>query len=169
MVDVGAAGKGHLVDLVTTLLTDAGHGQVVVDASGDLRHTGPAPTRVGLDHPTRPGHVVGVVELRNQSLCASATTRRTWGPGLHHILDARTGTPTRDVVATWVIADTAAVADALATALFFTDPTTLAAEFDFTYVRMNTSGHLDASTDLPGEVFAPTTHLTRTAHDRSHL
>lgn len=168
LLDVGAAGKGHLVDIVTDLLTNAGVADVVVDASGDLRHHGNRPTRVGLEHPHRTGHVVGVIDLRDQALCASATSRRTWGPGLHHVLDARTGTSTHDVVATWVVAETAAVADGLATALFFTEPDQLAAAFDFQYVRLNVTGRLDASGHLNGEVFAPATHRTLVNHTRSH-
>ena len=30
-----------------------------------------------------------------RALCASATNRRAWGDGLHHVLDGRTGRPTR--------------------------------------------------------------------------
>ncbi len=53
------------------------------------------------------------------ALCASATNRRAWGDGLHHVLDARTGVPVRSVVATWAVGADAMRADAIATALFF--------------------------------------------------
>ena len=87
-------------------------------------------------------------------LCASATNRRAWGPGLHHVLDARTGIPVRDVVATWVLAADAASADGLATALFVTDPDRLLAEFSFQYVRLLADGRLQASAGFDGELFA---------------
>jgi thiamine biosynthesis lipoprotein len=84
-----------------------------VDGSGDLRHSGDSSIQVGLEHPLDSGLVIGVVKLKNRALCASATNRRSWGDGLHHVLDARTGLPVREVIATWVIADDAATADGL--------------------------------------------------------
>ncbi len=48
MIDVGALGKGRLVDLVLELLRAQGAGSVVVDAGGDLAVRG-APQRIGLE------------------------------------------------------------------------------------------------------------------------
>lgn len=152
MVDVGAAGKGFLVDLVTALLLDAGVEHFLVDASGDLRHNGTTPVVVGLEHPTRAGRVIGTVPLSGQALCASATTRRAWGEGLHHVLDGLTRRPVTDVVATWVIAPDAATADGLATALFMTDPLQLGG-FPSSWVRMLTDGRVQWSDDFAGELF----------------
>ena len=152
LLDVGAAGKGALVDLVAQTLSDAGVRRFVVDAGGDLRHHGDEPLRVGLEHPLDPTRVVGVVELRGNALCASAVNRRAWGDGLHHILDARTGTPVRDVLATWVIADTAMLADGIATALFLTDPPRLHETYRFAFVRMSATG-IEASPGFDGELF----------------
>jgi thiamine biosynthesis lipoprotein len=153
VIDVGAAGKGYLVDLVAELLRDAGVTEYVVDGSGDLRHAGGSGVRVGLEHPFDPELVIGVANLRGRALCASAVTRRAWADGLHHVLDARTGAPTRDVVATWVVADDAATADGLATALFFTRGERLAAAFRFTHVRMFADGRAEVSRYFDGELF----------------
>ncbi len=153
VIDVGAAGKGCLVDLVSALLREAGVGRFVVDASGDLRHAGGRGIRVGLEHPFDPRRVIGVANLRDGALCASGVTRRAWGEGLHHILDARTGLPVREVVATWVVADTAALADGLATALFFTEAHRLARTFRFSYVRMWADGRAEISQNFDGELF----------------
>lgn len=153
VVDVGAAGKGHLVDLIAQALLDAGIDRSMVDGSGDLRHAGPEPAIVGLEHPTRPDRVIGTVPLRDAALCASATHRRAWGEGLHHILDGRTGRPVSDVVATWAIAADAATADGLATALFVADPAQLTG-FTFSWVRMLADGRVQSSDDFPGELFA---------------
>jgi FAD:protein FMN transferase len=146
VIDVGAAGKGHLVDLITAILQDRGHANFIVDGSGDLRHTGERPIRVGLEHPLDPQRVIGVANLRDAALCASASNRRAWGDGLHHLLDARTGTPARDVIATWAVADTAAVADGLATALFFAEPQELCLSFE--YARVLADGRLECSETL---------------------
>lgn len=152
LIDVGAAGKGFLVDLIADILARAGIPAFVVDGSGDIRHRGPEPVTVGLEHPTLPGRVIGTVPLKDTALCASATTRRAWGEGLHHVLDGRTGRPVSDVVATWVITTDAATADGLATALFVTEPDQLAS-FPFCWVRMLADGRVQWSNDFPGDLF----------------
>ena len=153
LLDVGAAGKGQLVDLVGEVLDRLGHARHVVDASGDLRPRG-VPMRVALEHPGDPTKAIGVVELDGRAIAASATTRRAWGDGLHHVLDAVTGEPTRGIVATWAIAPTAMVADGIATALFFDVDPNLAARHHVDWVRMFADGRVERSAALPGEVFA---------------
>jgi thiamine biosynthesis lipoprotein len=153
VIDVGAAGKGYLVDIVSAILREAGVSRFVVDGSGDLRHVGESAIRVGLEHPLDARLVIGVADLRDRALCASAVTRRAWGEGLHHVVDARTGIPTREVIATWVVADEAVVADGLATALFFTDARRLAETFRFAYVRMRADSRAEMSRNFDGELF----------------
>jgi thiamine biosynthesis lipoprotein len=151
---VGAAGKGQLVDLVGAELRACGVQGFLVDAGGDLLHAGDRPARVGLRQPGDPRSVIGVVELQDAALCGSGVDLRSWGDGWHHVLDARTGWPARDVVATWAVAPTAMEADGLATALFFADPDRLEVAFDLTYVRVHADGTVRYSLGLPGEVFA---------------
>jgi thiamine biosynthesis lipoprotein len=153
LIDVGAAGKGYLVDLVGEVLRAGGVDDYLIDASGDLLIAMPEGRRVGLEHPFDPSLAIGVVTVNNASICASGSNRRVWGNGLHHILDGRTGKPTRDVIATWAIAESAMVADGLATALFFASPTELADAFEFEWVRMFESGRAEHSSGLPGELF----------------
>jgi thiamine biosynthesis lipoprotein len=154
VLDVGAAGKGYLVDIVGRLLLAAGVDEFVVDASGDIVHAGPAPIRVALEHPADRSKAIGVVELANGSLCASASNRRAWGDGLHHIIDATTGLPADRVIATWAMAKTGLEADGLATALFLAEPSRLAQTFEFDFVRMFATGRVERSTHLNGELFA---------------
>jgi thiamine biosynthesis lipoprotein len=154
LIDIGAAGKGYLVDLVGELLWEAEADEFVIDASGDLLISGRQPRRIALEHPLDPSLAIGVVELQSGSICASGSNRRVWGEGTHHIVDGRTGAPTREVIATWAIAETALTADGLATALFFTEPSILARAFSFSYVRMLASGQVEYSADLPGELFS---------------
>lgn len=154
VLDVGAAGKGYLVDLVSTLLRDAGLTEFVVDASGDIVHVGAGVTRVGLEHPLDPSKAIGIARLANGALCASASNRRAWGNGLHHVVDATTGLPTSSVIATWVMAPTALVADGLATGLFFADAASFSALGRFDWVRMFSTGRVEHSADFDGELFA---------------
>ncbi len=150
--DVGAAGKGYLVDLVLEVLRDNGTDHCVVDASGDLRHHGGDVQRVGLEHPLASGTVIGVANLSGNALCASAVNRRAWGDGLHHVVNPQTGRPARGVIATWVIAPTALVADGLATALFFV-PAKALRGIDFSFVRMFAGGRIEYSANFDGELF----------------
>ncbi|MDF1478293.1 FAD:protein FMN transferase [Leifsonia sp. H3M29-4] len=152
-VDVGAAGKGYLVDIVAAMLVASGVEEFIVDASGDIAHRGAEPIRVGLEHPLDTTKAIGVVSIGNGAICASASNRRVWGDGLHHVLDATTGLPTRGIIATWAMAETALAADALATALFFADPARLAKRFEFSYVRMHATGRVESSPHLDGELF----------------
>ena len=152
-LDVGAAGKGYLVDIIAAILDGAGIDEYVIDASGDLRHTGASNNMVGLEHPLDPTKVIGSVQVQNKSLCASASNRRAWGEDMHHIFDPDTMAPTREVIATWVIADEAMVADGLATALFFVDVAQLRDGYEFEYVRMFADGAIDYSPHFEGELF----------------
>ena len=150
-IDVGAAGKGYLVDIVGRMLVGAGIPQFTIDASGDILHSG-APIRVGLEHPLDPSKAIGVATVSG-AICASAANRRAWGNGLHHVIDATTGLPTSAVIATWAIAATALAADGLATALFFADPAMLEQSFDFTWVLMREGGRVEFSPRFEGEIF----------------
>lgn len=153
LLDFGAAGKGFLVDLVAGLLQTSGIEQFVVDASGDLLHRGRPAERVGLEDPRQAGRVIGVLEVSDQALCASSTARRSWGEGLHHVIDPATGEPVRGVIASWVTCDSCAVADGLATALFLVEPETLRRHFDFGYVRLHEDGRADWSDHLAVDLF----------------
>jgi FAD:protein FMN transferase len=167
IIDVGAAGKGYLVDLVSEMLRISGVFDYLIDASGDLRHCGQSSIRVGLEHPDDPALVIGVSNLGDAALCASAVNRRSWADGLHHVLDARTGNPVHDVVATWVVAENAATADGLATALFVTAPEKLAEVFSFAFVRMFADGRAEVSDNFDGHVFFDEPlEEERSRHDR---
>lgn len=154
LLDVGAAGKGYLVDLVAGVLTAHGLPEHVVDAGGDLRAAVPEPLTVALEDPRDTTRAIGTVRLAGGALCGSATNRRAWAPDVHHVVDARTGRPTGDVLAAWALAPTALVADVAATALFFADPDLVASRFGIRYVVLRADGSARWSLDLDGEVFA---------------
>ncbi|RMI12502.1 FAD:protein FMN transferase [Cellulomonas triticagri] len=154
LLDVGAAGKGYLVDLVAEVLTAHGVREHVVDAGGDLRASVPEPLVVALEDPRDTGRALGTVRVATGAVCGSATNRRAWAPDAHHVVDARTGLPTRDVLAAWAFAPTALVADMAATALFFAEPDLVASRFGVRYVVLRADGSARWSLDLDGEVLA---------------
>lgn len=100
LLDFGAAGKGHLVDIVASLLDAEGIVEYVIDASGDSKHRGTSENIVGLEHPLDPTKIIGAISVQNKSLCASAINRRVWGEGMHHVFDPDTIAPVDSVIAT---------------------------------------------------------------------
>lgn len=153
VLDIGAAGKGMLVDLLAAELDAAGLESYCIDASGDLLVRGSEPLTVGLEHPYKAAQAIGVVPVHNQALCASAANRRAWADGLHHVLDGTTGEPVRTVVATWVLADSTVLADALATALFFLPGSSLEQDFEFSWLTVFSNGSAAYSSAFAGTLF----------------
>ncbi len=151
LIDVGALGKGRLVDRVMSGIPSAS-GWAVVDAGGDIAVRGTT-QRIALEHPYDDARAIGVWTVTDAALCASAVNRRAWGDGLHHVLDARTGQPVRRYAATWAVAGDAMTADAVATALFFDGGPRLAAQWGVGWVRMRTDGSLEWSPRCEAELF----------------
>ncbi|WP_426990307.1 FAD:protein FMN transferase [Pseudarthrobacter sp. Y6] len=154
VLDIGAAGKGQLVDLLAIELRSCGVDSFVIDGSGDLFHRGPEPVSVALEHPYDPARAIGAVPLAGGALCASASNRRAWGDGLHHVLDGTTGLPVSTAVATWTMADSTMVADALATALFFVPGSELERSFDFSWLTVFSDGSAAYSAGFEGTLFS---------------
>lgn len=154
LLDFGAAGKGYLVDIIAALLHAQGCESFCVDAGGDIvyRTTKNQPLRVGLEHPEEPDEVIGVVNIVNKSICGSAGNRRTWGE-YHHIIDPNTLTSPKHIATVWVVADTALLADALTTCLFFVPASVLQPTYQFEYVIMDKDHRIEASPTFPGELF----------------
>lgn len=137
LLDVGAAGKGFAIDAVSDLFDDTPY---TIDAGGDMRLKGDVQS-IGLEHPTRKDELIGMVTLKDKSICGSAGNRRQWGDW-HHIINPKTSRPVRDIVATWAIADTAMHADGIASALFFLPPEQLSSLGDFSYIIMYENGEV---------------------------
>jgi thiamine biosynthesis lipoprotein len=149
--DVGAAGKGYLVDIVAKILTSHNIETFVIDASGDICCKGVGVERIGLENPYDTTSVIGIAELTDSSLCGSAINRRAWGDW-HHIINPPTGKPVTDIVATWVVADTTMLADGLATALFFVSPAALN-KWQFEAVRLFANGKIEKTPGFVGELY----------------
>jgi thiamine biosynthesis lipoprotein len=133
LLDFGAAGKGYLVDLVARTLEENKIFEYTIDAGGDMLHKGLEPLRIGLEDPEDMTKLIGVCSLKNGSIAGSAGNRRKWGD-FNHIMNPKTLVSERTVLAVWVTASNAMLADALATCLFFVDANTLADAYNFEYV-----------------------------------
>ncbi len=154
LLDFGAAGKGHLIDIVGELIEKHGYNSYCVDAGSDIRHRTNEEKNltIGLEHPTDTEQILGVAKLRNASLCGSAGNRRAWGD-YHHILDPRTLKPVVSVLAVWTVSPSTILADALSTCLFFVEPSTLKEEYTFEYVLVRPDFSVEHSREFPGELF----------------
>lgn len=154
LIDVGAAGKGYLVDLVAEVLRMKSIRSFSINAGGDILHVSDNSRviRVGLENPDDTSLAIGIAEISNESICGSAGNRRAWGE-FHHILDPHTLKSPRHIKAVWVIAKTALLADALTTCLFFVEPEPLQMEFNFEYVILYADDSVKQSDKFRGELF----------------
>lgn len=154
LLDVGALGKGYLIDIIGELIWNKGYRSFCVDAGGDLfyRYAEHHTYRIGLEHPQNFQQVIGVAKISHGSLCGSAGNRRTWA-NFHHIINPKTLTSPREVLAVWVWAKNTLLADAMTTGLFFVSPETLLRYYAFEYVILNADLTVRRSPSFPGELF----------------
>src|SRR5690606_19289386 len=118
-----------------------------VNGSGDISYSGNEVIKVGLEHPKDQTKIIGVVDLTKGSMCSSGSNRRSWGK-YHHIIDPDSLASTTEIIASWVIAPSATIADALATALFLSPPEAFASEFDFEYLLLNKNMKVKRSKEI---------------------
>lgn len=152
LIDIGALGKGYFVDKTVKILSEAGIREFLVDGSGDIFYHGNNMIVAGLEHPDNPKKVIGQIQLSQGAFCASAVNRRQWG-NYHHIIDPQKLMSPKDILASWVIADSTAIADGLATALFLSKPEKLQEYYKFEYCLLNTDLRVKYSKGFNAEFF----------------
>lgn len=151
VLDFGAGGKGFLIDLIGKLLEASGINSYCIDGGGDILYKGKEKLRVGLEHPNNLEQVIGIAEIKNQSICGSAGNRRKWRD-FHHIFNPQTLSSVNEVLAVWVVAEKALLADCLSTCLFLVEPDTLK-EFEFEYLIVYPDYSFKKSSKFPGEIY----------------
>lgn len=149
LIDVGAIGKGYLIDIVGGVIEGLGFFSYCVDAGGDILHKDARvdeahALRIGLEHPEDLQKVIGVLTLANKSIAGSSGNRRKWGK-FDHIINPATLESPKNILATWAIADTCILADAMSTALYFTPAATLFSRYKFDYVIMYADHSIERS------------------------
>ena len=119
LLDLGAVAKGLAVDTAARELRPST--DFAIDAGGDLYLGGcnpqGSPWSVGIRHPRRDGALIDSLRVSNQAVCTSGDYER---PG--HILDPANRQPASAVASATVVAPSAMLADALATAAFVLGP-----------------------------------------------
>lgn len=154
VLDVGAGGKGYLIDLVGQLLDDQGLNNFCIDAGQDIlyKNSSGASLDVGLENPGNIEQVIGVAKILNNSICGSSGNRRKWAD-FHHIIEPKTLVSPKNVIAVWVVAKEALVADALSTYLFLASPESLQSQFQFEWLILYKDYSINKSEDFPAELF----------------
>jgi FAD:protein FMN transferase len=126
VLDLGAVAKGLAIDLAAHELRPLRH--FAVDAGGDLYLGGlnprGEPWAVGIRHPRHDDALIDRVIVSDRAVCTSGDYERRGAPGVggHHILDPKTGASASVLASVTVVAATAMLADALATAAFVMGP-----------------------------------------------
>jgi len=119
LLDLGAVAKGLAVDLAARELAPLRN--FTIDAGGDLWLGGcdgeGQPWSVGIRHPGEAGAFIETIRVSGAAVCTSGDYER---PG--HVLDARSGRAADALASLTVVAPSAMVADALATAAFVLGP-----------------------------------------------
>ncbi|KXK10443.1 MAG: Thiamine biosynthesis lipoprotein ApbE precursor [Microgenomates bacterium OLB23] len=152
LIDIGAIGKGFAVDAITHILEQKKIEHYLVDGSGDIRYKGPEAITIGLEHPKDASKVIGSVAFISGAMCSSATNRRAWN-GSHHIINPLTNKSADTIIASWVIAESAAIADGLATALFLCSPENFFDHFSFEYLLLNSEMKVKRSQGFTAELY----------------
>jgi thiamine biosynthesis lipoprotein len=126
-LDFGGVAKGWAVDRATRLAWSLEWW--LISAGGDLRLTGRPPERgvpVDVEDPQDPGDSILTVRLLTGALATSSIRSRTWGEGLHQLIDPRTSRPAQTgVVQATVWAPTCAQAEIRATTAMLEGPSIL--------------------------------------------
>jgi len=124
MLDLGAIGKGYVVDRAVAELRRNGVHNALVNAGGNLRAVGRHPQhpwRIAIRNPRADGAIATIELQSDESVSTSGDYERAGivnGKRAHHLLDPRTGEPALHTAAVTVFAHDATLADAASTALF---------------------------------------------------
>jgi thiamine biosynthesis lipoprotein len=127
VLDLGAVVKGLAIDAAAIEL--APFENFAINAGGDIYAGGSnasgGPWTIGIRHPRNPDELIDSLSVSDTAVCTSGDYIRHGSRGAtdHHILDASTGETALHSASVTVIAPTAIVADALATAAFILGPT----------------------------------------------
>jgi len=124
-INLGSIGKGYALDQAGELLSDKLPGALFNAGASSLRAIGAGERGdgwvVGLRHPRSKFRRLGVLRLKDCALSTSGNEEQFFdqdGRRFSHIIDPRNGWPSEHVTSVSVVARTAALSDALATAFF---------------------------------------------------
>ena len=118
-IDLGGFGKGWLIDKLGELFETQGYSHYLINGGGDMLIRSEEPITIQLEDPRDDTQAFGEIQITQGALAGSANTKRSWqyeGKTYHHIIDPLG--KKNDVVGTFVTAESALIADSLATIIF---------------------------------------------------
>jgi thiamine biosynthesis lipoprotein len=127
-INLGSIGKGYALDRVATLIRNAVNSALLNAGASSMLAIGAGDRGgwlIGLRDPRSKTRRAGVLRLTDAALSTSGSDEQFIEHGgirYGHIIDPRTGWPASNVAGVSVIADSAALSDALATAFFVGGP-----------------------------------------------
>lgn len=127
-LDLGGIAKGYAVDRAITILKEHGVTSAAVNAGGDMFLLGQRQERawrVGVQHPREKDGVLETLQVRDRAVVTSGDYERFFeldGVRYHHLFDPRDGQPARACQSVTIVAESVALGDALATAVFVLGP-----------------------------------------------
>ncbi|HEU0186159.1 MAG TPA: FAD:protein FMN transferase [Blastocatellia bacterium] len=134
-INLGSVGKGYALDRIAVMMRKRARSALLSAGSSSLLAIGGADGHnswtVGVRHPLDKERRLAVARLRDAALSTSGGEEQFFeygGKRYGHIIDPRTGWPADQVASVTVIAQSAAVTDALATAFYVGGPE-LAADY----------------------------------------
>ena len=126
---LGGIGKGYGVDRGVAILRGRGFNDFMIQSGGDMfvsGRRGDRAWRLGIRDPRGPAdRSFATLELANGTFSTSGDYERFFmkdGRRYHHILDPDVGEPARGCRSVTIVADRAALADALSTGVFVLGP-----------------------------------------------
>ncbi len=124
-IGFGAIGKGYAADKTKALLIKKGAKAGIINASGDLNVWGKQPNgkdwTVAIKNPLNKEKVFSWLPIQNSAVVTSGNYEKyiTFNGELYsHIIDPRTGYPSKGLLSVSVFTKSAELADALATSIF---------------------------------------------------
>ena len=124
-IGFGAIGKGYAADKAKDLLQSKGVDSGIINASGDLNAWGKQPDgknwMVAIVNPLNKEKVFSWMPVQNSSVVTSGNYEKYVklnGELYSHIIDPRTGYPSKGIISVSIFTKSAELADALATSVF---------------------------------------------------
>ena len=119
-LNFGAIAKGYAVDRAIDVLKTLGIKEALVNAGGEISVIG-NDWIVGIQHPREINSIIKKIKLDGFTVATSGDYEQYFevdGNRYHHILDPKTGYPSKGLQSVTIINKSNAIADALATAVF---------------------------------------------------
>lgn len=126
-INLGGVAKGYIVSRAAAAMEKSGVTRAIIHAGGDMmvfQKDSKKPFSIGIQHP-REKKLLGEAYVYNGAVATSGDYERFFikdGVRYHHILDPKTGFPSRGTQGVTLIAKDPTAGDALSTAVFVLGP-----------------------------------------------